>query len=60
MSMLFGTSAGRIASACFHTGPDLSRVGAEWAVFHTVISHAGGWAPQAKSKLLYVVKKLGL
>lgn len=33
MSVLLGASAGRRASACFHMGPDLSWVGAEWAVF---------------------------
>lgn len=59
MSVLPGASAGRRASACSTRAlisPGWGRMGR----FHTVISHAGGWAPQAKPTLLYVVEKLGL
>lgn len=50
MSVLLGASAGRRALACFHTGPHLSRVGAEMGCFHTDFSCRGlGATSQAQT-----------
>lgn len=40
MSVLLGTRAGRRVLACFHMGPDLSRVG-QLGLFHTDFSCRG-------------------